>query len=278
MGSPGRRRQGAEPGRSNNRRTAVGITKLGSTRRFAQAGPGHVGSACRRTACCIARVGFARRAGRCSSRAHLGFAPSPGCFGRCLAGTTSDVGITVAAIGAVGAGAKLGRASARLVAAARCRTACTSSVVGRSCRAGTGMGPTAGSARRARRARRTGFAGGAGMGTTARAVGKCTPSASSRGACTVMGRPSRSLQGCRAIGAVLESARPGLGSAQAGGIHAAGAGHQRLGRTASCGSGATADRRPVVERAGRARLGRAEDRRACSSRRAVMVGAGLAAG
>jgi hypothetical protein len=228
-----------------------------------------VGSAGRRTACRIARLGCARRAGRCSPRAHLGFAPSAGCFGRCLACTTSDMGITASAFGAIGACAKLGRASTHLVAAARRGTACTSSVVGRSCRAGTRMG-AAGRAR-------TGFAGSARMGTTARAVCKCTPGASSRGARAVMGRASRSLQGFRAIGAVLESARPGLGSAQAGGIDASGAGHQRVGPTASCCSGATADRRPLVERAGRARVGRAQDRGACS-RRAVMVGAGLAAG
>jgi hypothetical protein len=123
-----------------------------------------VGIARRRVAGRIARVGCCR----CSPRAHVGFAFSTGrSRGRA---TGSHVGIAAASRGAVGAGAQLGRTSTRIAAAARPRTTCITSVVGRPCRAG-----------------RTGNTASTGMGATRCAVRKCTPSASRR-ACSVMDR------------------------------------------------------------------------------------------
>lgn len=75
----------------------------------------------------------------------------------------------------------------------------------------------------------------------------------------------------------MESPRAGLDSSTAGRLRSGSAGFHRLGCATTRVLCATADRRARVERPGVRVVGCPEDRRACGSRGAVVVGAGLSA-
>jgi len=240
MGSARRRCQGAESGRGDSGGSAAILAELGSTRRFA-CEAGHVGIAgSRLSRSRLSRVGWGRRTCR---------------------GSRADMGVARSA------------RSARSTRRVRRRVFCTPSDVGIAATAGS-AGPRSSCAELGRPR-----SSGAVMG---RATGcaVCAP-ASRIGACrapTSVGTARRPIRACHPHGAVLEPARSGMEPARAGGVCAGGASLHRLGCTAICG-GATADRRTILGRPRSCpRVGCAEDRRACRSRGAVMVGAGRSPG
>jgi hypothetical protein len=153
--------------------------------------------------------------------------------------------------------AELGRTSAcSSVATATSR--CTGSCVGWISRARTRSV--------ARATSRTSTGGGAFM---ERARG--SPSA-------VVGRPGRFTAVPDPDGSIVEPAGSGLERPSAVRLDTGRARIYRLGCTAARGARATTDRCTFLERPGARGLGRAEDRRARSSCRAVMVGAGRVTG
>ena len=254
MGSARRRCQGTKSGRGDSGRSAAVFAELGSTGRFA-CEAGHVGIAGSRLARSrLARVGGGRRTCR-SSRADMGVTRSArstrstGRVRRRVFSTPSDVGVaaTAGSAGPRASRAELGRACGFLFAAARSRSACRS-VVGRPRSSGAFMG------------RATGCA-----------VCACASRIGASRVTTSVGTARRTIRVCHPHGAVLEPAR-------AGGVRASGASLHGLGCTAICG-GATADRRAIVGRPRTCpRVGCAEDRGACRSSGAVMVGAGRSPG
>jgi hypothetical protein len=242
MGSARRRCQGAESGRGDSGGSAAILAKLGSTRRFA-CEAGHVGIAgSRLSRSRIARVGWGRHTCR-SSRADMGVARS-----------------------------------ARSTRRVRRRVFCTPSDVGIAATAGS-AGPRSSCAELGRPR-----SSGAVMGrATGCAVCACASRIAACRAPTSVGTARRTICACHPHGAVLEPARSGMeptraGGVRAGGVCAGGASLHGLGCTAICG-GATADRRTILGRPRSCpRVGCAEDRRACRSRGAVMVGAGYSPG
>jgi len=261
VGSARRRCQGTKSGRGDSGRSAAVFAELGSTGRFA-CEAGHVGIAGSRLARSrLARVGWGRRTRR-SSRADMGVTRSArstrstGRVRRRVFSTPSDVGVaaTAGSAGPRASRAELGRACGFLFAAARSRSACRS-VVGRPRSSGAVMG------------RATGCA----VCASASRIGASRVT-------TSVGTARRTIRVCHPHGAVLEPARAGMEPDRAGGVRAGGASLHGLGCTAICG-GATADRCAIV---GRSRscpcVGCAEDRGACRSSGAVMVGAGRSPG
>jgi hypothetical protein len=169
-------------------------------------------------------------------------------------------------------------ARSRLARVGWARHTCSSS------RADMGFARSVRSSRSSRRVRRraSGTSPDVGIAATARGAGPrgscaelgraCASRIGASRASTSVGTARRTIQACLPDGAVLEPARPV-------GVSAVGALLYGLGCTATCGSGATADRRTVVERARScARVGHAKDRGACRSRGAVMVRAGRSPG
>jgi hypothetical protein len=160
--------------------------------------------------------------------------------------------------------AELGRTSAcSSVATATCR--CTGSCLGWVSRART-LGGAARTRSAARATSRTSTGGGAFM---ERARG--SPSA-------VVGRPGRFTAVPDPDGSIVEPAGSGLERPSAVRLDTGRARIYGLGCTAARGARATTDRCTFLERPGPRGLGRAEDRRARSSCRAVMVGAGRVTG
>jgi hypothetical protein len=156
VGTAGRSGQEPEPGGCDDRRAVAGaIAKLGSARGLARQASGHVGRAGSRTARGTS-MGPARLAGRCSTRADLGFPARPRGTARCLAGIRSNLGISAPA-GRSAASAQLEPARTCFCAAACPGTAGSSAVVGCAGRAGPRMGRAR--SRGARRVRRTGSTG-----------------------------------------------------------------------------------------------------------------------
>lgn len=206
----------------------------------------------------LTRVGSAGSAAR-GSVADVGFArctPTRGSWRRC---SGSHLGLAWCGPAARGAGALVGRAAASFRAASI------------SCAA----------------ARRTG------CGTTRTVMGRTGGTRAVVGRARPGGRRTRrAVETCLPDSTFLEPAASGMGPAQARGAAATGPGFWRLGRPSrGCGR-AAADCRPFVggarrtspgqvrflERAGSARLGHAEDRRAGGSGGAFVGSTGRATG
>ena len=220
------------------------LARVGSTGGAARRSIADLGLAC--GACCTRGSARSRRAG-----SHLGIARDSG-------RVRGQLGLAHAGLAAGSTGAFLGRASASVRAAsssgprastARCRSARAGTVLGRAGRTRTFMGRS-------------------------RSLGR-----SATGRAGKIGFPD---------GALVEPAGSRMGSAQACGFDAAGAIFERLGSAAAGSKCAAANRRAIVggarrpscaqvrflERAGRACVGHAEDRRAGCPCGTVMGSAG----